>query len=76
MDRDSEQMEVGRAEVFSIPGPCLTDVNYSNDQQGRRAHPATHPLWMQARTQYYLRGREEGHADVERGEGKGLDGQE
>lgn len=41
MDRDSEQMEVGREEVFSIPGPCLTDVNYSNDQQGES--PPSHP---------------------------------
>lgn len=39
MDCHSVQMEVGSAEVFIIPGPCLTDANYSNDQKKRRAHP-------------------------------------
>lgn len=39
MDYHSVQMEVGSAIVFIIPGPCLADGNYSNDQRGRRAHP-------------------------------------
>lgn len=65
-DRDREQSESASAEVFSIPGPFFTYVNYSNDQQGDPAHP----VWIQAKTRYHLRGREEGQRDMEGERGK------
>ncbi len=59
-DKDRELSESASAEVFSIPGPVFTDVNYCNDQQGDPAHS----VWIQARTRYHLRGREKGQIDV------------
>lgn len=53
------------AEVFSIPGPFFTDVNYTNNQQGDPAHT----VWIQARIRYH-RGREERQRDVEGENGK------
>lgn len=62
--RDREQCESASAEVFSIPGPFFTDVNYSNDQEEDCAHPGQDPISPEGegeRTKRQGRGRKGGN---------------